>query len=50
MPTVPQFPPSDRWRALGREGEALPGKTFCGFLGPYFSSLCKPYGVFAAQP
>lgn len=40
--------PSDRWRALGREGEVLPRKAFCGLLGPCFSSLCKPCST--AQP
>lgn len=42
MPTVPQFPPSDRWRALGRE-------AICGLLGPSFS-LCKPRAALAVSP
>jgi hypothetical protein len=50
VPTVPQFPSSDRWQALGREREALPRKAFRGLLGRCFSSLCKPRGGFTAQP
>lgn len=42
MPTVPQFPPSDRCRALGRE-------AICGLLGPSFS-LCKARPALAVSP